>query len=170
MILQGAKNKTLTIFIPLQTADPWLAQQHKAIWQPFKCQVWHGDGQYAPPAVQLLQELQNGRKSNSLMIFQSSSLLCLAEHLLIIYEALITSCSGVSAPWKLNKFSENNQRYNSSVLTEIITWIRYTCCSRHMVKLQNNWQCCHTQSHTFRYVIHTMKTFSGSHHEAHATG
>lgn len=62
VILQRAKNKTLTIFILSHTADPQLAQQHKAIWQAFKCQVWHGDGQYALPAVQLLQELQNGKK------------------------------------------------------------------------------------------------------------
>lgn len=39
--------------------DPWLAQQHEAIWQTFKCQAWHGDGQYALPAALLLQEQQN---------------------------------------------------------------------------------------------------------------
>lgn len=59
----------LTLFILLHTADPWLEQQHKAICQAFKCQVWHGDVQYALPAVQLLQELQSGKKKKILWWF-----------------------------------------------------------------------------------------------------
>lgn len=95
----------LTLFILLHTADPWLAQQHKAICQAFKCQVWHGDVQYALPAVQLLQELQSGKKKNSLVICKDHSLLQLAEHLPVVYELPFTSRSQ-----QLNKIPENNRR------------------------------------------------------------